>query len=92
MTAEILQRSFDGDPLPAQIRTYNTVLENFGPGAGLEFFEKIVTVFAEHLLQLDQPAAAVQAVERARQVLRVEPGKPLERQLNNLLQRVQRGR
>jgi hypothetical protein len=90
-SAEMLQRSFNGEPVTGQIRTYNTVLDNFGREAGIDFFDKIVVVFAEHLLQVNEPAEAIKAVERARQILKVEPGKQLDQEFDALLARLARG-
>jgi hypothetical protein len=85
---EMLKRSFASQGLADQIRTYNAAVDNYGRGAGIEFFDEIVVVFAEHLQQLRENAAAVEAVERARRTLRVEPGKQLEQEINRLVARV----
>jgi hypothetical protein len=63
-------------------------VDNYGRGAGIEFFDEIVVVFAEHLQQVRENAAALEAVERARRTLRVEPGKQLEQELNRLAARL----
>jgi hypothetical protein len=88
---EMLKRSFATQAVAEQIRTYNTAVDNYGRGAGIEFFDEIVVVFAEHLQQLRENAAALEAVERARRTLRVEPGKQLEQEINRLAARL-RGR
>lgn len=77
---DILLRSFATQPLAEQIRTYNSLVDSFGRGAGIAFFDQIVTVFVEHLLQLQQPAEALHAVERARQKLKVEPSSQLDQE------------
>lgn len=77
---EILLRSFTAQPLPEQIRTYNSLVDSFGRGAGIAFFDQVVTVFVEHLLQLQQPVEALHAVERARQKLKVEPNSQLDQE------------
>ncbi len=87
-SADMLQRSFNEEPVAGQIRTYNAVLDNFGRDAGIDFFDKIVTVFAEHLVQVNEPAEATKAVERARQILKVEPGKQLDQEFDALLARL----
>jgi hypothetical protein len=87
---EMLKRSFATQNVAGQISTYNNAVDNYGRGAGIEFFDEIVVVFAEHLLQLRENGAALDAVERARRTLRVEPGKQLELELNRLAARLRR--
>jgi hypothetical protein len=87
-SADILARSFAEAGLPEQIKTYNQVLEKFGKGAGMSFFDGIVVVFAEHLLQLGQPVEALRALERGRKTLRVEPGSQLEREFQRVEKRI----
>jgi len=89
-SADLLQRSFRSESVADQIRTYNTVLASFGRDAGIDFFDKIVTVFAEHLAQVQEPAEAIKAVERARQTLKVEPGRQLDQEFDALLGRLPR--
>ncbi|MBI5767080.1 MAG: hypothetical protein HZA93_04745 [Verrucomicrobia bacterium] len=75
---DILQRAVATQPLPEQIRSFNTVLDNYGRGAGIGFFDQIVVGFVEHLVNLQQRAEAKRALERARQTLKVEPNSQLE--------------
>ncbi len=86
--AEVIQRSFTSQPVLEQIRTYNSALDSFGRGAGIEFYDKIVVVFAEHLLQLNEPVEALRAVERARLTLKVEPNKQLDLEMKNFVERL----
>ena len=86
--AEVIQRTFATKPVLEQIRTYNSALESFGKGAGIEFYDKIVVVFAEHLLQLNEPEEALRAVERARQTLKVEPNKQLDQEIKKFIERL----
>lgn len=80
----LLLRSMATQTLPEQVRSYNSILSTFGTGAGIGFFDQIVTVFVEHLVQLQQPAEATRALERARQTLKVEPGSQLEAEFKGL--------
>jgi hypothetical protein len=72
-------------PLAEQVRTYNTVLDTYGRGAGIGFFDSIVTGFAEHLVLLGHRDEARRAVERARRTLKVEPASQLAAELERLL-------
>lgn len=83
----IVLQSMGTQTLPEQIRTYNSTVDTFGVGAGIGFFDEVVTVFVEHLAQLGQPAEAMRALERARQTLKVEPNSQLEREFADLAKR-----
>ena len=56
----------------------------------MAFYDKIVVIFAEHLMQLGQNAEAVKAVELARQTLKVEPDSQLDTELKRLAERVRK--
>lgn len=87
-SATILARSFAQDEVPAQLRTYNMVLEQYGKGAGMAFFDGIVVVFVEHLVQIGQPAEAQKALTRARAVLKVEAGSQLDKEFERIQKRL----
>jgi hypothetical protein len=84
----ILARSISVQSLPAQIGTYNAILSQFGPGSGTMFFDVIVTGFAEHLAQARMKAQAREAVERARQVLGVQPGTQAAMDVDKLMEQL----
>ena len=81
---EILQRAIAEKPLPEQIRAYNSVVDSYGRGTGIGFFDEVVEGFVQHLLQLKQKAEALRALERARQALKVEPNSQLEQEIAQL--------
>jgi hypothetical protein len=81
---DIVRRAIATQPLPEQIRAYNSVVDLYGRGAGIGFFDEIVVGFAEHLLQLNQRAEAIKAVERARQALKIEPNSQLAIEIERL--------
>jgi hypothetical protein len=64
------------------------VIDTYGRGAGIGFFDEIVVGFAEHLGQLNQKAEAIKAVERARRALKVEPNSQLAYEFERLAQLV----
>ncbi len=82
---EKVTRATTTQPLAEQVRTYNSVVDTYGRGAGVAFFDEVVVPFAGHLLQLKQRAEAVKAVERARRTLKVEPNTQLEAEFTRLL-------
>ncbi len=87
---EIIQQSIAGGDAGRSIVTYYRVLDTYGRGAGMEFFDGVVRPFADHLLETDRPREALQAVEHARRTLRVEPNTQLELSLNELAERARR--
>jgi hypothetical protein len=80
----LVQRAMQTQPLPEQVRVFNSTVDSFGRGAGIGFFDEVVTVFVEHLVRQQQVAEAARAVERARHTLKVEPNSQLEGELNGL--------
>jgi hypothetical protein len=56
-----------------------------GRGAGIEFYDRIVTFFVEHLVREGRMAEARQAAERARAALYVPPGSQLDGEFVRLL-------
>jgi hypothetical protein len=56
---EIVRRAIATQPLAAQISAYNSVVDTYGRGAGIGFFDEIVSGFATHLMQLNQRPEAV---------------------------------
>ena len=87
--AMILTRSLATEGLSAQIATYDAILAQFGPGSGTMFFDEIVTAFAEHLALSHMRPQAREAVERARQVLGVQPGTQFAMDVDKLMGRLQ---
>lgn len=87
---EILQRSLAQGDLAAGIRAYNDVLDSFGRGAGMEFFDRIVRPFADYLLAHGRPEEALQAATRARQTLRVEAGSQLDSEFGLLIEKIRK--
>ncbi len=79
--AEALTRAMATQPLAEQMRVYQLNLEQYGQGARMEFFDRVVKPFVEHLLRNGHRPEAEQAVARARATLAVEPGRQLDREL-----------
>lgn len=86
--AAMLRRSVENDDLATRIKTYERILDTHGYGAGMDFYDKIVTPFVEHLKQQQQVPAALQALDRARRTLRVEQGKQLDEEMKHAAARL----
>jgi hypothetical protein len=82
---ERLVRSMATQPVAEQIRLYNATVATLGPGAGIGFYDQIVVVFVEYLLQSGRNADAVRAAETARRTLQPEPGSQLDREFSKLI-------
>jgi hypothetical protein len=85
----ILQRCMEKDDVDAAVKTYYSVVNSFGNGADIVFFHEVVQPFVEYLLKNERPSEAVQAVGRARKVMRVEPRAQLDVEMSALMDRAQ---
>jgi len=81
---EILQRSLQSDDVPTQFRTYQKLLDTFGSGAGIDFFDKVVQPFVESLRRRGEIANALNALDRARRTLRVQKGSQVEGEIERI--------
>jgi hypothetical protein len=89
--ASTIARSLQEDDLATQIRVFNRVLDTSGRDASTDFYDKVVVPFVLHLATQNQIPAALQALDRARRTLRVEPGSQLEGDMAALTARVKAG-
>ncbi len=81
---DTLQQAINTRPLAESTQVYNRLVDTQGRGAGIEFFDRVVTLFVQHLVDANRPAEARQAAERARAVLYVPAGSQLEGEFNKL--------
>jgi hypothetical protein len=86
--AEMLTRAMQTAPLAEQMRIYQLGLAQYGRGAQMECFDRLILPFVTHLLKQGETAEARRAIERARAVLAVEPNTQLDRELAALAGRV----
>ncbi len=89
--AGMLQRSMEQDDMATQIKNYQRILTTYGFGAGMDFYDKVVVPFVVHLKEKGQIPAALQALDRARQTLRVEKGGQLDLELSGAAERLRKG-
>ncbi len=82
---DLLLHSIYTEPVREQVRAYNKLVDQYGRGAGAAFFDQIVVGFVEHLVQMGEPKAALEAMDRARRGLKVESGSQLDGDFNRLL-------
>lgn len=81
---EILQRSLQFDDISTQFRTYQRLLDTYGSGAGIDFFDKVVLPFVASLRQRGEIPSALNALDRARRTLRVPKGSQVEGEIERL--------
>lgn len=89
--AATIKRSVATDDLATQIKVFNRVLDTSGRGAGTDFYDKVVAPFVQHLAAVEQIPAALQALDRARRTLRVEPGRQLDLEMADLAKDLKKG-
>jgi hypothetical protein len=89
--ATTVKRSVDTEDLATQIRVYNRVVDTAGRDAGADFYDKVVVPFVVHLARVEQIPAALQALDRARRALHVEPGKQTDAEMTDLANRLKKG-
>ena len=89
---EIVRQAIASQPLPEQIRAYNSVVDTYGRNAGIGFFDEVVVGFTSHLLQLNQRAEAARAVDRARRAVNVQPNSQLATEFEQLERSVKGGK
>jgi tetratricopeptide (TPR) repeat protein len=89
--AATIIRSLQENDVATQIRVYNRVLDTQGQGQSIDFFDKVVGPFVVYLAGQGQVPAALQALDRARRTLRVEPGSQIDAELAELTTRVKSG-
>ena len=81
---DTLQQAIGTRPLAESTKVYNGLVDTLGRGAGIEFYDRIVMLFVQHLVDIDRPAEARQAAERARAALYVPSGSQLEGEFRKL--------
>ena len=86
-----VKRSVETDDLATQIKVYNRVVDTSGRDAGADFYDKVVMPFVAHLATHEQVPAALQALDRARRTLHVEPGKQMDLEMADLANRLKKG-
>jgi len=89
--AATVARSMAHDDMATRIRIFNQVLDTSDRGAAIDFYDKVVMPFVEHLAVEGQVPAALQSLERARRTLRVEPGSQLEGEIREMNARLKSG-
>jgi hypothetical protein len=82
--ADLVSHSMSTDGVEQQIRTYYSVLNTYGQGAGMEFFSRIVKPFTEHI-KAGHPQVAYKAALAAQRALHIDPDSQLDTEMQALL-------
>jgi hypothetical protein len=88
--ADLINHSMATDGAEQQIRTYYSVLNTYGKGAGMAFFSRVVQPFAEHI-KTDYPKDAYNAARAAQSALHIDPNSQLDTEMQGLLTRLKAG-
>lgn len=89
--ASTVARSMAKDDMATRIKVFNRVLDTTGRGAAIDFYDKVVLPFVQHLAIEGQVPAALQVLDRAKRTLRVEPGSQLEGEIGEMVARLKSG-
>ena len=88
---EALQRTMTTRPVEEGIQAYNQLVDTLGRGAGIDFYDQIVTPFVRQLAGRDRLPEARQAAGRAYRMLSIPPGSQLEGEFSRLFRELQPG-
>lgn len=88
---EMLRRSIRTDDAATQFRTYQRLLETYGAGASIDFFDQVVLPFVDARWRLGDISGALNALERAKRTLRVTPGSQLEGEISRVANLLRKG-
>jgi hypothetical protein len=86
--ADLINQSMAADPMETQLRTYYSVLHDYGRGAGMEFFSRIVEPFVDHVQAAGKRADALNAAIAAQSALQIDPNSQLDLEMQTLLTRL----
>jgi hypothetical protein len=90
--AGTVARSMKEDDLATRIKVYQRVLDTTGRGQAIDYYDKVVVPFVQHLADLGEIPAALQSLDRARRTLRVEPGRQLDQEMSDFTARLRKGK
>lgn len=82
-----LSRAMESQPTFEQMRVYQGLVEQFGHGTGIAFFDKVVRPFVSHLADSNKKGEASRALAHARLVLTPLKDSQLDREMAELARR-----
>lgn len=82
-----LTRAMETQPSFEQMRLFRGVVDQFGPGSGIAFFDAVVRPFVSHLALTGKLAEAARALSHARLVLAPTRDSQLDREMAELARR-----
>ena len=71
-------------PLAEQVKTYSLLASQYGHGAGVDFYDKIVSPFVARLVRDGHKPEARAALKLARDALTPETGTQLDKEMEKL--------
>ena len=82
--ATIMQRAMAEQTVVVQGQTFGRMVDQFGHGGGVGFYDRVVRPFVNHLLAVKELLAARKALAQARTALAPEPGSQLDQEMTDL--------
>ncbi len=82
--ATIMQRAMTDQTVVVQEQTFRRMVDQFGHGGGVDFYDRVVRPFVNHLLAGKDLLAAREGLAQARTALAPEPGSQLDQEMTAL--------
>ena len=82
--AEMVSHVLKDTPLVEQVRVYKQVLQQYGSGAGMDFYDRVVVPFVDALAEQQHRGDAKMAIINARSALKPEAGSQLDKEMRTL--------
>lgn len=86
--AEMINRTFVEDSPSMQLRVFESALRQYGTGAGIEAFDRLVRPFCEQLIREERAMDAARVIAITRRLVPIEPGSQFDDDLKELAARL----
>ncbi|MFA6288492.1 MAG: hypothetical protein WC661_14005 [Opitutaceae bacterium] len=83
---EMMTRVFKDTPLPEQLRVFRQVLRQYGNGAGMDFYDRVVSPLVAALVSQQHRGEARMVLAETRTVLKPEAGSQLDKEMKASLE------
>lgn len=82
--AEMLNRTMADDEPATRLRVFEAALRQFGVGAGMDAFDRLVQPFFEYTTQQGRPGDAAKVLVATRRLIAIDPDTQFDRELSAL--------
>ncbi len=67
-----------------QVRVYRKLLQQYGRGAGIDFYDRVTRPLVKQMIEANRRGEALNVIAQTRTVLKPEPGSQFDRELDEL--------